>query len=124
MQTDQENIIKLITQFIQGGDNSDIVMLDRILHKNFTNTQNGFFEQKGVFVLDKKKYLSLISDGVFGGTPRTINIEFIEIAQTIALAKVILKSKRLSFTSFISLIIDADNEWKVIGNLPHITLNT
>ncbi len=123
MNSENQNIINQVTKFIKGGDTSDIGLLDDVLHEKFTNTQHGFFQQKGIFVMDKTKYLSLIEAGTFGGTPREIHIVFIETTETVAFVKANLKSEYLSFTSFISLIKDTDDVWKVIGNLPHITIN-
>lgn len=116
----KETIIQAVKKFIEGGDKSDTEMLDQILHKDFTNVQNGFFDQRGIFIINKKKYLSLISGSTFGGIPRNMDILSVDIAGNIAMVKANLTSEKLRFTSFISLIREESGEWKVIGNFPHV----
>lgn len=121
--TQNEKIINAVTDFVRGGDESNVEKLNNILHQDFRNTQNGFFAEKGVVVFDKEKYLSLIRDKVFGGNPREMEIAFIEEAGNIAVVKASLKSSELTFTSFISLVADESGNWKVIENFPFIQVN-
>ena len=121
--SNEEKIIKQVTQFLRGGDNSDLEMLDEALHDKYTNVQNGFFGEKGVYVIDKEKYCSLISDKIFGGIPRKMDVNSIDIEGDIAMVKVSLQSKELYFKSFISLVQMEDLNWKVIGNFPHVVPN-
>src|SRR5688572_24840505 len=65
--TATEKIEQAITNFVRGGDNSDTVLLDKVLHKDFRVTNNGFMGTSGVTLIDKQKYLSNIRDGIFGG---------------------------------------------------------
>jgi len=115
--TATEQIEQAITNFVRGGDNSDTVMLDKILHKDFRVTNNGFMGTSGVTLIDKQKYLSNIRDGVFGGSPRKMAIENIDYSETIAMVKLRLESSENHFVSYNSLVLDADNEWKLINNL-------
>jgi Putative lumazine-binding len=117
----KEEVIVAIKKFIESADQSNTKQLAAVLHKDYRNTQIDFFEKKGVFIFDKQKYLSLIEDKIFGGTPRSIEIVNLDIVEKIAVVKVILKGEKLNFTSFISLIKDEIDEWKVIENLPSIT---
>lgn len=115
--TTTEKIEQAITNFVRGGDTSDTVMLDKILHKDFRVTNNGFMGTSGVTLIDKQKYLFNIRTGIFGGLPRTMTIESIDDSETIAMVKLRLESAENSFVSYNSLVLDTDNEWKLINNL-------
>ena len=115
--TKTEKIEQAITNFVKGGDNSDTVMLDKVLHNDFRVTNNGFMGSSGVTIIDKQKYLSNIKDGIFGGLPRIMKIESIDDNETIALVKLRLESSENYFVSYNSLVLDIDNEWKIINNL-------
>ncbi|MEQ5790779.1 nuclear transport factor 2 family protein [Muricauda sp. NFXS6] len=115
----RSDLMGSLKNFIIGGDTSDIALLSGILHNDFRNVQSGFFEQEGVFVMDKERYLDLIKEGTFGGTPRTLQIDSLEIMGDLAYARVTLESKDLRFRSLINLIRSA-GQWKVLGNYPDI----
>lgn len=115
--TTTEKVKQAITNFVKGGDNSDTDMLDKVLHNDFRVTNNGFMGTSGVAIIDKQKYLSNIRDGIFGGLPRKMTIESIEDSQTIAMVKLRLESSENYFVSYNSLVLDIDNEWKLINNL-------
>ncbi|MDO9186378.1 MAG: nuclear transport factor 2 family protein [Bacteroidia bacterium] len=115
--TTTEKIEQAITNFVKGGDNRDTVMLDKVLHKDFRVTNNGFMGTSGITVIDKQKYLSKIKDGIFGGLPRIMKIESIDDSETIAMVKLRLESTENYFVSYNSFVLDSDNEWKLINNL-------
>lgn len=115
--TTREKIEHAIIGFVRGGDNSDTVLLDKVLHKDFRVTNNGFMGTTGVTLIDKQKYLSNIREGVFGGLPRNMTIEQIDDCGTIAMVKLRLESSENHFVSYNSLVLDSDNEWKLINNL-------
>ena len=112
-----EKIAQAITDFVKGGDNSDIEMLDKVLHQDFRVTNNGFMGNPGVTIIDKQRYLSNINDGVFGGLPRKMIIENIDNSETIAMDKLRLESSENHFVSYNSMVLDTDNQWKIINNL-------
>ena len=112
-----ERIEQAITNFVKGGDNSDLVLLDKVLHSEFRVTNNGYIGAPGVTIIDKQKYLSNIKDGIFGGIPRVMKIESIDDSETIATVKLRLESSQNYFVSYNSLVLDIDNEWKLINNL-------
>jgi len=115
--TTTERIKQAITNFVKGGDNSDTELLDKILHNEFRVTNNGFMGTAGVTIIDKKKYIENIKEGVFGGLPRKMTIESIDDSETIAMVKIRLESSENYFVSYNSLLLDTDNEWKLINNL-------
>lgn len=112
-----EKINQAITNFVKGGDNSDPELLDEVLHKEFKVTNNGFMGTPGVTIIDKEKYLANIKNGIFGGLPRKMIIENIDYSETIALVKLRLESSENYFVSYNSLVLDTDNEWRIINNL-------
>lgn len=115
--TTAEKIEQAITNFVKGGDNSDTALLDKVLHKDFRVTNNGFMGTSGVTLIDKEKYLTNIRDGIFGGLPRKMTIESIDDSETVAMVKLRLESSENYFVSYNSLVLDIDNEWKLINNL-------
>lgn len=112
-----KQVEQAITDFVKGGDNRDINLLDKVLHPDFRVTNNGFMGTSGVTVIDKQKYLSNIRDGIFGGLPRKMTIESIDESETIALVKLRLESSENYFVSYNSLVLDTDNQWKLVNNL-------
>jgi hypothetical protein len=119
-----EKIKQAITDFVKGGDNSDTKLLDKVLHKDFRVTNNGFMGTSGVKVIDKEKYLANIRNGIFGGLPRVMIIENIDVSETIASVKLRLESSENHFFSYNSLVLDTDNKWKIISNLAVVTKKT
>jgi hypothetical protein len=112
-----KKIEQAITGFVKGGDNSDVALLEQVLHKDFRVTNNGFMGTPGVTIIDKEKYIQNIRDGIFGGLPRKMVIEQIDESGTIALVKLRLESSENYFVSYNSLVLDTDNEWRLINNL-------
>ncbi|TLX23369.1 nuclear transport factor 2 family protein [Chryseobacterium indologenes] len=114
-----EQIKYTIEQFIKGGDHSDTKLLEKILHKDYQNIQDGFFDQPGIFIIPKQEYINLVRDKIFGGKPRQITYHFVEQKNNIAYAKVSLESSALRFSSLITCIYE-DGKWLVITNIPSI----
>lgn len=114
-----KHIKKIIELFIQGGDNSDVDLLEKVLHPKFQNIQDGFFTEKGIFVISKPEYIELIRNKTFGGKPRTIKFISVEQAGNMAIAKVELLSPSLKFISTIICVCE-NEEWQVINNTPAI----
>lgn len=115
--TEREKIAQAITDFVKGGDNSDTLLLDKVLHKDFRVCSNGFMGASGVTIINKEKYLANIRSGIFGGLPRKMKIESMDVSETIALVKLHLESSENQFVSYNSMVLDIDREWKIINNL-------
>ncbi len=115
----KEQVEKAVRHFIHAGDSNDIDLLEEVLHPQFQNIQDGFFEERGVFIFLKQDYKSLVKTKRFGGAARTIEFGSIEISGDIAEVKVKLESKVLVFYSTIVLCKVIDR-WKVIHNIPKI----
>ncbi|MDY7394611.1 nuclear transport factor 2 family protein [Aureibaculum sp. 2210JD6-5] len=116
-----KKIKEAITNFVKGGDTSDVKILDQVLHKDFRVTNNGFMGTRGVTIINKKDYLENIKSGIFGGVPRKMKIEEIDQCGIIASVKLRIESSKYDFISYNSLVLDSDNEWKIINNLAVVT---
>jgi Putative lumazine-binding len=108
-----------IADFIKGGDTNDGILLDKILHPNFQNIQDGFFEEKGIFAFSKTDYIKLVDTKRFGGASRKIEFANIDDLGNLAIAKVLLESDFLKFTSYITAVFTG-TEWQIVGNIPQI----
>ncbi|HMC01546.1 MAG TPA: nuclear transport factor 2 family protein [Flavobacteriaceae bacterium] len=114
---ENDRIKQAIIDFVKGGDNSDVELLDNVLHKEFRVTNNGFMGTSGITIIDKNDYLNKIKSGVFGGLPRKMKIEEIDQSGIIASVKLRIESSENDFISYNSLVLDTDNKWKIINNL-------
>jgi len=114
---ESDKIQQAIIDFVKGGDNSDTELLDKVLHEDFRVTNNGFMGTSGVTIIDKKEYLNNIRNGVFGGLPRQMKIEEIDQSGIIASVKLRIESSENDFISYNSLVLDTDDQWKIINNL-------
>ncbi len=110
---------KAIEAFVKAGDNRDVAALESILHPGFQNIQDGFFDEKGIYVFSKSDYIELIRTKRFGGSPRSLIINSIEQSDNMAIAQATLESEYLIFHSFIICIRD-NGDWKIINNTPTI----
>lgn len=57
---DNDRIRQAIIDFVKGGDNSDVELLDNVLHKEFRVTNNGFMGTSGITIIDKNDYINKI----------------------------------------------------------------
>ncbi len=113
----KENIRQAITNFVKGGDTSDVSLLEQVLHPDFRVTNNGFMGKPGITVIDRQTYLSNINAGIFGGLPRTMLIESIDENGKIAMVKLRLESAENYFVSYNAMVLDTDDTWKLIHNM-------
>jgi hypothetical protein len=114
--TTKEKIEQAITFFVKGGDNSDTHLLNAVLHRDFRVTSNNFLGEPGVAILNKEQYIDNIEKGIFGGLPRKMEILMLDESETIAMVKIRLESTINNFVSYNSMVLDTDNEWKLINN--------
>lgn len=119
--TEKDKIRQVIIDFVKGGDNRDVGLLNKVLHKDFRVTNNGFMGNPGVKLIDKKEYLNNIESGIFGGLPRKMKIEELDLCGIIACVKLRIESPENDFISYNSIVLDMDNEWKIINNLAVVT---
>jgi len=93
----KEKIEHAITNFVKGGDNSETILLEKVLNKDFRVTNNDFMGTSGVTIIYKQKYLSYLKDGTSGGLPRIKKIESMDNNETIAMIKLRLESSKNAF---------------------------
>ncbi|MBK7233424.1 MAG: nuclear transport factor 2 family protein [Saprospiraceae bacterium] len=115
--TSTEKVKQAITHFVEGGDLSDLEILNKVLHPDFCVASYGFMGTSGVTLIDKHQYLANIRDGIFGGMARKMTIEIMDVSENIAMVKLRLESSENDFVFYNSLVLDIDNEWKLIHNL-------
>ena len=116
----QHKIIQAVNNFVKGGDERNTELLNKVLHPHFRLANDTAAESPADSIVDKTKYLSLIKEKVYGGLPREIIIDQIDEINRIAMVKLFLKSSALTFTSFLSLVADENDEWKILNNLSFI----
>lgn len=111
-------IVNCVTEFVNAGDQNDTAALDRVLHPQYQNVQDGLFTQKGLFQISKAEYIKLVGDMVFGGSPRSIDIHGIEeFGEHMAVVDVTLESSKLIFNSKMVTVRD-QGDWQVLFNFP------
>lgn len=112
-----EGIKQVITDFVKGGDTGNVTLLNSVLHNDFTVASNNFMGTEGITIINKKEYLSKIKSGEFGGIPRKFHIENIDQNESIASVKLRIESSEFDFMSYNSVVLDTDQNWKIIHNL-------
>lgn len=115
----KDKIEKAVRHFIEGGDKGNISILDEVLHPQFRSTVNKFAGKTGLTTLTKSDYLQLITENKIGGNSRNIDRLIVDVAGTVALARVEMQSEKLQFISFYELVENENNSWQLIGDLPY-----
>lgn len=121
--TIRKEIELVTTAFVKAGDNSDVNLLEVVLHNDFRVLSSEFMGKPGVTILDKKQYINNIRKGIFGGKSRKMKIQKIDFFETIATVTLRLESDENSFVSYNSLVLDFDNRWKLIHNIAVVKAN-
>lgn len=114
-----EAVKNTIREFLKGGDTNDTALLEKVLHADYQNVQDGFFGEPGIFTFSKTEYKHLVETKRFGGSPRTIDFASVEVLGNLATAKVHLESAVLRFISYIVVVHDG-GRWQVRNNFPSI----
>ncbi|WP_290792135.1 nuclear transport factor 2 family protein [Flavihumibacter sp. UBA7668] len=114
-----EQVKTAVEAFVKAGDNRNTAVLEDILHSDFQNIQDGFFDKTGIFVFSKKDYIDLIRTEKFGGSPRSIEYHSVKQAGNLAIVQVTLESLYLIFHSLIVCVL-INGHWKIITNTPAI----
>ncbi len=97
--TATEKIEQAIINFIRGGDNRDEQLLEKVLHEDFRFTNMNSIKNSEESLCDKPCYLSRIKQGLLGELPRKINIERIDLKDSMAMVKLLLESTE-SYSGF------------------------
>ncbi|MBT1687512.1 nuclear transport factor 2 family protein [Dawidia soli] len=119
----QEQIIEAVKNavrdFLEGGDTNDAALLEKVIHTDYQNVQDGFFGEPGIFTFSKEEYKHLVETKRFGGSPRTVDFASLEVLGNLAVARVHLESAVLRFTSYIVAVRDG-GRWLIRNNFPSI----
>ena len=113
-------IEQAVRDFSAASDQRSPEKLEMILHPEFRAVVNRLFGSEEVSLMDKATYLQLIKDGKIGGDQRTVHILQLEVVENNATVRAILAGKAMHFTTFLSLVKNADGKWQVISDFPHI----
>lgn len=113
-----KDIETTIHAFAKAGDNSDAETLDAYLDANYRVVMNRLFGSHEVSVLTKELYLSKIKSKEFGGDSREVSIHNVTVNGSTANAKVSFKGTKMTFISLLSLVQDAEGNWKLISDTP------
>ena len=108
---DKKAISTVIEHFIKGADDHNAELLTSALHPQ----DQQFFMQKGkLTTLTTEIYLKLIEAKKIGGTPRQFKIKDLDINNNIASAKVEIRSSKVLFQDYISLM-KIDGKWQIMN---------
>jgi hypothetical protein len=116
--TDKEAISMLISNFSAAVDARDAKALEPLLHEHFRVEANRFPTDDKTTVLTRAAYLSLLLDGKIGGEKRTVKIESLDINNHIAAAKIVFESDKATFTTYQNFILNANNVWQIVSDIP------
>ena len=118
--SDQALIEDVIKRFMRGGDESDTILLEGVLHPQFRVVVNqGVLGMETLRIIGRPAYFQQIAAKKWGGLPRTVNIVSVSIANSVAAAEVKTSSTRSDITSFLHLVKDKDGNWIIISDTPY-----
>lgn len=115
-----EEVKKVIVQFALAGDYQDVAIMEEVLDPNFRVVMNRLFGADGVAVMDREAYVNKIRNKEFGGESREVTVSNVIINGYTASALVTFKGSKLTFVSTLSLVLNSNGKWKLIGDLPHV----
>ena len=108
-----------VRTYIEGGDSQNVTLLETVLHDNYRVIINDTKENT-IKELDKTTYLGFIEKKIFGGEPRKIEIESIEISNGLnASVKLRMTSSKATFYSQFSLA-KINEKWWVLQDFVHM----
>ncbi len=115
---DLQAIEKAIQHFVKKADQQDATALEAILHDEFRAIINGLFGSKEVSILSKDSYLAALNAGKIGGDQRDVQIHSISIDGQNAVVNATFTGKELTFRTFIQLVKEDTQAWKLISDMP------
>lgn len=118
-----ETVKNTVREFLKGGDTNDATILEKVLHADYQNVQDGFFGEAGIFNIPKAEYKHLVETKRFGGSPRNVDFVSVEVLGNMAIVKVNLESAVLRFISYI-VVVQEGGQWLIRNNFPSIVPKT
>jgi Putative lumazine-binding len=116
---DQKAVEAATMQFLEGGDKSDVAMLDAVIHPDYRMVLNRAFGDV-ITKMDKTTYLKMITDKKIGGVPRTATIVSTTVAGNVAAVEVTTTNDKADFRSFFHFIKEPDGKWRLVGDTPFV----
>ncbi len=112
----KKEIEKTLKKYVRAGDKNDIKALEKVTHENFRVVLNDTKEMT-IKIINRATYLDLVGKKVFGGMPRNIDIQLLDVfGDTNALVKTKLTSDKAIFYNYYSLLKN-DDKWWVVQDL-------
>jgi len=118
--TDIADITAAVHEFAKSADDRNIKNMDAILHEDYRAIANQLFGGNEVQLTDKDSYLDLLKKEIIGGDKREVIILSVDLEGQNAVVKAKFTGKELIFTTFIQLVKNNKDKWKVISDLPVI----
>lgn len=119
IKSDKEEIKKAVEVYVAGGDQQDVSLLQTVMHDNYRVIINDT-KENAIKELDKSTYLDFIGKKVFGGDPRKIEIESIQVSQGLnAVVKLKMTSSKAVFYSQFSLV-KSQQKWWLVQDLAYM----
>ncbi|WP_421763478.1 nuclear transport factor 2 family protein [Ekhidna sp.] len=117
---DQKAIKSVIIAFSKAGDAQDTKVLSDVLDESYRIVMNQLFGSKEVNVMSRDVFLEKIKTKEFGGDERDVSIGQIILNGNTATAHVSFKGIKMTFTSLIVLVKNAEGKWKMVSETPVI----
>ncbi len=117
---ENESINNVLIEFSKSSDQNNVKKLENYLDENYRIILNRAFGSEMVSIVSKESYLEKIESKEWGGDKREVKIENLQINGTTANAKVTFTGKKSTIISFITLVKNKDNEWKIVSDVPTI----
>jgi len=114
-------INKTIHSCAKAADQSNVEKLDMLLDDNYVIVMNRLFGSSEVSVMTKETYLGKIRTKEFGADNRKVEIQGVMVNLNSASAKVVFIGEKMTFTSIILLIKNAEGQWKLVNETPMVT---
>ena len=118
--SDADKIKATVTGFAKAADMNDADKLAGYLDANYRLVLNRLFGSSEVNIMPREVYLEKIRKKEFGGDTRKVTFDDLIINGTTATVKAILKGKKATFISLITLVQNADGHWKLVSDVPMI----
>ena len=119
-QTKSDEVKNAIMDFASATEKQDDERLEKLLDSNFRVVMNQLFGSTTALVMDRQVYLAKIKAREFGGEPRDVTIEQLDVNGKQASAKVRFAGEKMTFVSYLLFIEDANGDWKLISDLPTV----
>jgi Putative lumazine-binding len=115
--SDQKAVESATLQFLEGADQSDVAMLDAVMHAKYRVVLNRVFGDD-VATLDKPTYLKMIADKKIGGIPRQFNLLSVVVVENVAAVEVTTTSQKSDLHIFLNFIKEIDGKWRLVSDTP------